>query len=117
MIRAVGVAVTLVALVVALSAAAHAQGQSPVSIPTPGGDVTVVADRIEQIGADGLVIATGNVEITRGTARLNADRVELNRQTGDAVARGRVVFYDGDDRLSAERIDYNFRTGTGVVYD
>jgi LPS-assembly protein len=117
MIRPVGAAVVLVVLVAVSVVAAHAQSQPPVSVPTPGGDVTVVADRIEQVGADGLVIATGNVEITRGAARLNADRVELNRQTGDAVARGRVVFYDGDDRLTADRIDYNFRTGTGVVYD
>ncbi|MBI1736378.1 MAG: LPS-assembly protein LptD [Candidatus Rokubacteria bacterium] len=87
------------------------------SVPTSGGDITVVADRIEQVGADGLIVATGNVEITRGSATLSADRVEINRETGDAVARGRVVFYDGEDRLAADRIDYNFRTGTGVVYD
>ena len=117
MIRAVGAAWALVAFVALFAPAAHAQGQSPVSVPTAGGDITVVADRIEQTGADGLIVATGNVEITRGSARLNADRVEINRETGDAVARGRVVFYDGDDRLTAERIDYNFRTGTGVVYD
>jgi LPS-assembly protein len=116
MIRAIGAAVALV-IAVLFAPAARAQGPSPVRVSTPGGEVTVVADRIEQVGADGLVVATGNVEITRGTARLNADRVELNRETGDAVARGRVVFYDGEDRLTASGIDYNFRTGTGVVYD
>src|ERR671919_347919 len=90
--------------------------QAPVTVPTIGGDVTVFADRLEEIGRDGLVVATGNVEIMRGRARLNADRVEINRETGDAVATGRVLFYDGEDRLTGDRIDYNVKTGTGVVH-
>jgi LPS-assembly protein len=89
---------------------------APVTVPTAGGDVTLLADRIEHLGADQTVIATGNVEIVRGRARLNADRVEINRETGDAVATGRVIFYDGEDRLTGDRIDYNIRSGTGVVH-
>jgi LPS-assembly protein len=92
-----------------------AHGQLSVSVPSEGGQVTVIADRIEQLGRDNLVVAVGNVQITRGTARLLADRVEMNRDTGDVVASGRVIFYDGDDQLSGERIDYNYRTGTGIV--
>src|SRR5205807_1814476 len=90
---------------------------SPVTVPTAGGDVTVLADRIEDLGRDSVVVATGSVEIVRGRARLNADRVEINRETGDAVATGRVVFYDGDDRLTGQRVEYNIKTGTGVVYE
>ena len=103
-------------LILLLSAEAGAQGSAPVTLSTPGGEVTVVADRMEQIGPDNLLIATGNVEITRGSARLTADRVEMNRRTGDSVATGHVVFYDGEDRLTSDRIDYNFNTGTGVVH-
>ncbi len=100
-----------------LGAMSPAFGQSaPVTVPTAGGDVTVLADRIEDLGRDRIVVATGNVEITRGRARLNADRVEINRETGDAVATGRVIFYDGEDRLTGDRIDYNIRSGTGVVH-
>jgi LPS-assembly protein len=91
--------------------------QSPVVVPTAGGDVTVIADRMEESGPDRLLVATGNVEITHGKARLIADRVEINRATGDAVAQGRAVFYDGEDQLTGRRIDYNLRTGTGVVYE
>jgi LPS-assembly protein len=87
-----------------------------VVVPTPGGDVSVIADRLEEIGPDKLLVATGNVEITHGTARLMADRVEVNRETGDAVAQGRVVFYDGENQLTGRRVDYNLKTGTGVVY-
>lgn len=91
--------------------------QAPLSLQESGGETSVVADRIEQIGGDSnLLLATGNVEITRGGSRLIADRVELNRITGEAVAQGKVVFFDGQDRLVGERIDYNLNTGTGVVY-
>jgi LPS-assembly protein len=113
---------TLLARVVTLAAGlllgamGHAFAQAPVTVPTVAGDVTVIADRIEDLGRDGVVVASGNVEVVRGRARLNADRVEINRETGDAVATGRVIFYDGEDRLTGDRIDYNIKTGTGVVH-
>src|SRR5439155_1353749 len=69
------------------------------TVTTPSGDVTILADRLEEVAADNLIIATGNVEITKGTARLLADRVEINRETGAAVAEGRALLYDGIDRL------------------
>jgi LPS-assembly protein len=114
-----------VALLAALLAAgavldpptAAAQAPGAVTVSTPAGDVTVLADRLEQVGPDNLLIATGNVEITRGTTRLTADRVEINRATGDAVALGRAIFYDGEDQITGERIEYNLRTGTGVVHE
>ena len=89
-----------------------------VTIGPSGEEATVVADRIEQVGGSSdLLIAVGNVEITRGPNRLLADRVELNRDTGQAVAQGKAVFSDGPDRLVGDRIDYNLKTGTGVVYN
>src|SRR2546428_13574122 len=93
-----------------------AQAQAPVTVQTAGGEVTIVADRFEQAGPDNLLVATGNVEGTRGSARLLPDRIGINRPTGGASAYGRVIFYDGDDRLTGQRIDYNIKTGTGVVY-
>jgi LPS-assembly protein len=112
-------AVRVLACVAALvlGAMGSAFGQpAPVTVPTAGGDVTVIADRIEDFARDHLVVATGNVEISRGRARLIADRIEINRETGDAVATGRVIFYDGNDRITGDRIDYNIRSGTGVVH-
>jgi LPS-assembly protein len=93
---------------------APAQSQRKVQIS--GNEVSVVADHFEQIGPDNLLVATGNVEVTRGAGRLLADRVEINRESGDAVAVGRAIFYDGDDRLTGQRIEYNIKTGTGVIY-
>lgn len=101
-----------------MAATADAQTPAgPVTIGTSGGDVTVIADQLEQVGPDNLLVATGNVELSKGATRLMADRIELNRVTGDAVAQGHVIFYDGEDQLTGQRIEYNVKTGTGVVYD
>jgi LPS-assembly protein len=119
MSRACPVLVALVACLVAgaaLGRVAHAQPARAVALETPGGEVTIVADQMEQPGPN-VLIARGNVELTRGAMRMLADRMEVNRDTGDTVALGRVIFYDGDDRLTGERIDYNIKTGTGVVHE
>jgi LPS-assembly protein len=108
-------AVLLLTVMAVAIGADPTHGQTTITVPSAEGQVTVVADRIEQLGADAWVVATGNVEITRGNARLLADRAELNRDTGDVAAVGRAIFYDGDDQLAGDRIDYNYRTGTGVV--
>ena len=112
---ATGLVLLLATAAIAATAAAQAP-QAPVTIGTAGGDVTIIADRLEQVGPERVLVATGNVELTKGATRLMADRIELNRATGDAVAQGHVIFYDGEDQLTAQRIDYNIRTGTGVVY-
>jgi LPS-assembly protein len=118
------IALSLAAVLLGAAAfPAASPAQAPPSLPAPltvgtaGGDVTVLADSIEEVGPERVLVATGNVEITRGRARLIADRVEINRDTGDAVAQGRVVFYDGEDQLTGRRIEYNLKTGTGVVYE
>lgn len=95
---------------------AWAQAPRVVTLEAPGGEVTITADVMEQPGPN-VLIARGNVELTRGATRVLADRLEVNRDSGDAVALGRVIFYDGEDRLTAERIDYNLKTGTGVVHN
>ena len=76
------------------AASAGAQAPPPLVMETPGGEVTITADRMEQPGPN-VLIARGNVELTRGSIRMLADRLEINRDTGDAVGLGRVIFYDG----------------------
>ena len=116
MTRSRALVVLLACALLASPAPAAAQAPATATVPTPGGDVTILADRLEQVGGENLLVATGNVEIVHGTARLLADRVEINRETGDATAQGRVLFYDGEDRLAGDRIEYNVKTGVGVVY-
>ncbi len=105
------------AILPSLTPSPSALAQAPLVLGDAEGRIHILADQIEQVGEDGVVIATGNVEITRGDQRLLADRVELNRKTGEATAVGRVVLFDGKDRLVGERLDYNFQTGTGVVHN
>jgi LPS-assembly protein len=100
----------------ALPRSAQAQAPGSVTLDAPGGEVTITADQMEQ-PAPNVLIARGNVELTRGATRMLADRLEVNRDTGDAVGLGRVIFYDGEDHLTAERIDYNLKTGTGVIHN
>jgi LPS-assembly protein len=89
-----------------------------VTVPTGGGgEVTIFADRLEHVGPDDRLVATGNVEVLHGRARLTADRVEFNRVTGDTLAEGRVTFQDGEDRLTGRLVTYNVRTGSGVVHE
>src|SRR6266545_3116317 len=111
----------LAAIALSLSlgvAPAWAQPKSPLTIRAGGQEATILADQIQEVGgANELLIAVGNVEITQGQSRLLADRVELNRDTGEAVAQGRVVFFDAEDRLVGDRVDYNLKTGTGVVHN
>jgi LPS-assembly protein len=109
--------IVLLACAAALVFPAIGRAQSPVTVQTEAGEVSIVADRIESIGPDNLIVATGNAEISRGTARLLADRIEINQATGDATAIGRIIFYDGDSRLTGKRIDFNFKTGTGVIHE
>ena len=89
---------------------------TPAVVSTAGGDIGVVADQMEQV-APNLLIATGRVEVTRGTSRIYADRAEINQETGDTVATGHVIYYDGDSQLMGDRLEYNTKAGTGVMYD
>src|SRR3972149_10670361 len=101
---ATGPALVFACLVLTTSALA----QAPVTVPAEGGDVSILADQMDQVG--GLLIGIGNVEVTRGSSRLTADRVEINRETGEAVAPGKGNFLEGQDRLLGDRIHHHLKT-------
>jgi LPS-assembly protein len=104
-------------LLSSLALATGAYAQRSLTLRSDGGSVNLQANRIEQIGTNGLLIAEGNVEVVQGPSRLEADRLEVNLETGEGVALGRAIFFDGQDRLTGARIDYNFKTRTGVVHN
>src|SRR5437764_14664951 len=81
-----------------------AQAPTTATVTTAGGDVTIIADRLEQSGTDNLIVATGHVEITRGPARPLADRIEINRETGDATRLRRATSYHGEGRVTGHRL-------------
>jgi len=101
-------------------AAGSAPGWSQTASPA-GGEATVVADQIQQVGGSSdLMIAVGNVEITRGQTRLLADRVELDRDTGQAMAQGKVVLtahteFDPRRLVADARLVVDTRNTTGLL--
>src|SRR5262249_56710240 len=97
------ISILLLACLSLLSLPSIGRAQVPMTMHLESGEVSVIADQFETVGSDNLLVATGNVEVTRGPARLLADRVELNLATGDAVAAGRVPLYDPHDLHTGRR--------------
>src|SRR5207237_9403635 len=93
-----------------------AAAETPVRITGFPADVEVVADRIEELGPDNLLVATGKVEVTRRRARILADRVEINRGTGDSVETGRAILFAGVDHQSGSRLEYHLKKGTRELH-
>jgi LPS-assembly protein len=106
----------LVAAWLLVAPLALAQERQELSLGGGAAPVTVLADRVENLDREHLLVAEGDVQIQQGEVRLEADRLEVNTETGEAVASGRVVLFDGRDRLTGQRLEYNLRTGTGIVY-
>lgn len=52
------------------------------------------ADAVTSNAETGVMVATGNVVLIQGDARLNADKVEYDRESGRAIATGNIVFLD-----------------------
>lgn len=79
------VALLAIGLTLSLPAAAQDSDQQPIDF---------TADAVSSNNETGVMVATGNVVLTQGEARLSADRVEYNRDAGTAIATGNVIFKD-----------------------
>ena len=80
-------ALSLAALCAALPAAqVHAQSGRPVASETASQSVTLVADRVELRGEK--LVASGTVEVFRGTDRLRATRITFDRREGTLQIEG-----------------------------
>jgi LPS-assembly protein len=86
-----------------------------IPMPQLKGPVHIRCDTLSYDREKGVFVATGRVEITRGTVTLEAERVELNEVTNDAVATGNVVLTEQGDRLTCDRLELNLRTQMGVI--
>ena len=111
-------------LVAAWACTAVAAGaQQPVRVSPPSarvgganqlaGLIDVQADNLSYDAVRGLVIATGNVKVVRGTDSVAADYAEVDTAAQQVAARGHVVIqYQGNVWKGGEAT-YNFKTGTG----
>jgi LPS-assembly protein len=76
----------------------------------------ISADTIAYL-EENVVIAEGNVIISKGDQKITADRVRFDDNTKKAWGEGNVMVVDGSDVLTGERMEINLKTGTGTVHD
>jgi len=92
---------------------AQGQQRSSATQAAAEGPIDTKADQLNYDRKTGWVVATGNVVITRGAARLTANFARLNIKTEDVHAFGNVVLTEGDSVWKGESLDYNFGEKTG----
>lgn len=81
------------------------------------GPVDIRADRVNFDERTKMYLAEGEVEIVRGTHRINADRCLLHSETLIAEAEGRVRLTSPGDIITGERMLVDLQGGTGKVYN
>jgi hypothetical protein len=83
---------------------------------SPGIDLS--ADKLEYARSRNILVAEGNVVITRGTLEeLNAGSVMVNTDTGDAWASGDVMLRSDKTAWKSQSIYCNLKTGRAVCDD
>lgn len=81
-----------------------------------GAPVDFAADALSYDSAVDVVMATGNVQMTRGSDRVRANRVTWNRRSGEVRAEGDVVVTSaGGDRLYGDSIELTDTLKDGVI--
>jgi lipopolysaccharide assembly outer membrane protein LptD (OstA) len=73
--------------------------------------VDIQAQSMEYNRARNLIVATGNVVVSREGEELKADSIQLNTVTHDVEARGNVVFTKLKSVWRGNYMRYNFATG------
>ena len=76
-----------------------------------GPPIQTTADSMDMDQTSGLIIARGNVVVTRADAKLLADTVQVNTRTKEVKATGHVRLRQGVRQWNSESIEYNFETG------
>ncbi|MCA1808805.1 MAG: hypothetical protein LC725_05030, partial [Lentisphaerae bacterium] len=73
----------------------------------------VQADSLDYGQDDNLMIAAGNVVLTKDDEVLRSDYAIINLQTYDVLADGRVTFVRGNNVWVGDHLNYNFKTQRG----
>ncbi len=89
---------------------------APPGQPVSAQDIAFAADAIDYDTQADIVIATGNVHVSRNGDKLVADEVRWNRTTGKVTAKGNVVISSADgDKAYADEVDVSENLRDGVV--
>lgn len=89
-------------------------GEEP---PAVGQEVVLRAETLEFFQQENRLIATGQVVIESGNAKMYADQVEVNTESGIGMATGQVRFLTPQDDVQASRLDFNLSAERGLLYD
>ncbi|MBT1071157.1 LPS-assembly protein LptD [Pelotalea chapellei] len=83
--------------------------------PATGKDISVKADSINHDQTEDIVTADGNVEVTWEGNRLTAEKASYIRAKGVLIATGNVIMTKGENVLRGSSALFNFQTGQGDV--
>jgi LPS-assembly protein len=103
--------------------AAAAGAQQPVVAPAPAkprtslaplaGLIDIQADDLSYDSVRKLVIAKGDIKVSRGTDSVSADYAEIDTKAEQVYARGNVAVQYQGATWKGEEATYNFKTGVG----
>lgn len=96
----------------AIESAPAAAVPSASAVPA-GGLIDIQADSLSYDSVRRLVIARGDVKVTRGTDSVSADYAEVDTAAEQVYARGHLVIEYLGNIWKGEEATYNFQTGTG----
>ena len=83
------------------------------TVPPLAGLLDVQADNLSYDAARRLVIAKGNVKVSRGTDSVAADYAEVDTAAEQVAARGNILIEYQGNVWKGQEATYNFKTGQG----
>ncbi len=114
--RSIGLCLTALPLFLALPSAASAQDSAPSAPLAPEPTVDFSADQVIYDSNADLVIAEGQVRMSRDGNYLAANRVSWDRKSGQVVAEGDVVVVNPEgDKLIGDRVDLTDTLRDGTI--
>jgi lipopolysaccharide assembly outer membrane protein LptD (OstA) len=85
--------------------------------PGTGEPVVLQAESLEFFRQQQRLVATGEVVVEAGKARMYADRLEMNTATGVGTATGHVRFVTPEDDVQASTLAFNLSADQGILYE
>ncbi len=85
--------------------------------PGTGEPVVLRAESLEFFRPQQRLVATGQVVVASGEARLFADRLDMKTDTGVGIATGNVRFLTPEDDVRASQLEFNLSADQGMLYE
>lgn len=92
-------------------------GCAPPNIEETEKSIVLRANQLEYLQGEKRLIASGEVSVTRGQARILSDHLDLNTETGIGTAEGNVRLLTPDEDVKASRLEFNLSSEGGLLYN